>query len=456
MPRPRIAYLSLAGSDSSLVEWVDSSIAEGVSNARQSGQTIFHVAKRRVGMPPPLGAFDSSLEDIQFVAGKGWSFLGMGVAKVVEPGTPLDIGDTEKVTLVGGSGFPRLMGRGAWRDFRATRWVVPSLALSSEEGRATLTLSAEISPATKPSYLRATFRRLLKELGSTPGTSENLPRLVSAKGTPDKQRWESLSRKALAAIARGEMKKVVLSRKVRLSFDSKVPVQQVLSRLIAANPDATVFAFKRKASVFLGATPESLLSAKDGDIEVECLAATLPRGGDAMGDENLGHHLLSDGKSIREHAFVVQAAVSALSPISSRVEVPSSPVVKKLASMQHLQTTVKASLLPGENVWSAARVLWPNPAIAGEPQEKAVRWLERFEGVDRGWFSGVVGVASARGDEGRLFVGIRSGLVRDGVAVLYAGAGLVPGSEPETEFDETGWKLKTMGDALGVQSESLR
>jgi menaquinone-specific isochorismate synthase len=455
LTRPRIAYLSLAGSESSLQEWVDSSIAEGVSNARQSGHTIIHVSKRSVDLPLPLAAFDShSVDDIQLVAGKDWSFFGMGIAKVVEHGAPLDLGDA-KVMVVGGSGIPGMMGRGVWRDFRSSMWVIPSLALSTEEGRTTLTVTAEISPATKPSLLRTTFHRLLNEL--TPAErDQRLPKLVSAKSTPERRRWESISNKALGAISRGDMKKIVLSRKVRLSFSDRIPVGQVLVRLFSANPDATIFAFRRKTSVFLGATPESLLSAKRGDIEVECLAATLPRGGDEMGDENLGRRLLSDRKSIHEHAVVVEAAVSALSPLSSRVEVPSGPVLKKLTSIQHLQTTVRASLRPGENVWSAARALWPNPAIAGEPREKAVRWLQRFEGVDRGWYSGVVGAASARGDEGRLFIGIRAGLVRKHVAVLYAGAGLVPGSEPEAEFDETGWKLRVMGRALGVDDDSLR
>ena len=95
-----------------------------------------------------------------------------------------------------------------------------------------------------------------------------------------------------------------------------------MKRLIDFNPDSTVFAVKRKGSVFLGATPESLVSVKRKEIEVDCLAASSPRSEDRSTDESLGAHLLEDAKSSREHQFVVQAAVSALSPISSRVEVP--------------------------------------------------------------------------------------------------------------------------------------
>lgn len=457
MSRSRTAYVSLPGAGPTLVDWTDAFIAEGASKGKRSGRPIMHLDRRDVQVPLPIAALDSPAPEVQLLAGKGWYFLGMGVAKVVEPGAlPDELRGLDNANIVGGMGFPtRGTGRGPWRDFSSSRWVIPSLYLNSERGRTSLTLAAEFSPSSRPALLRARFRWLLRALDLPPPRG-TMPGLEGAKSTPDRARWTSLSKMALREISKGRMQKVVLSRKVRLAFRGRVPVGEVLTRLVASNPNATVFAFKRNSSVFLGATPESLLSSRGGDVEVECLAATIQRGAEPEGDESLGLRLLSDPKSLREHALVVQAAVSALSPISSRVEVPSAPVLKRLTSIQHLQTTVKASLLPGENVWSAARALWPNPAVGGEPRESAIRWIRRFEGLDRGWYSGIFGVADASGDRARLFVGIRSGVVRKNAATIFAGAGLVRGSRPDAEFEETEWKMRTMAAALGVGSEDLR
>jgi menaquinone-specific isochorismate synthase len=264
-----------------------------------------------------------------------------------------------------------------------------------------------------------------------------------------------LAQEAIASISRNELKKVVLARAVALTFGGKVPASTVVRRLIAQNPDSTVFAIKSRGSVFLGATPESLVSVKKRDVEVDCLAATSRRSNDATADDTLGSRLLSDSKSRREHDFVVNAAVKALTPISSGVEVPSEPVLKKFTKIQHLYTPVRAKLLNGKDAWDAALALWPNPAIGGEPRERAVSWIRKFERFDRGWYSGAVGVMSARFDEADLVVGIRSGVIKGRQAVIYAGAGLVAGSEPPDEFEETSLKLGTMGRALGIDDRAV-
>ncbi|HUH99687.1 MAG TPA: isochorismate synthase, partial [Nitrososphaerales archaeon] len=245
----------------------------------------------------------------------------------------------------------------------------------------------------------------------------------------------------------------VISRGLSLAFREKIKPSRVVRRLISLNPDATVFAIKRRRSVFLGATPESLLSARNGELSVDCIAASSQRSDDAGADEAFGSGLLTDPKSSREHRMVVQAAVSALSPISSRIEVPSAPVLKKLRSIQHLYTPLKATLLHPDDIWVAAQALWPNPAIGGDPRDVATRWISRFENQDRGWYTGVVGVLSANRNDADLVVGIRSGLIRGNAAVVYAGCGIVQGSKPRDELEETRWKLRTMAAALEVEPQ---
>jgi menaquinone-specific isochorismate synthase len=469
-PQRSASSLSLAEPRqvSRLQDWVDGSLSEALSEARRRGAAVFHVSTRSVDPGLPLGVFDSSIEDAHFFGGSDTSVLGVGVAKTVELASPkladpLSTDDASGAVVMGGWGFPsstRPREKGIWRDFPSSRWVVPALTLTSTQGETRLALAVQASPSSKDAQLRASYRRLARALEQRPKDcgrpgeeAAALPRLKAERSVPSERLWLSLAREAIDSISREELKKVVLSRAVSLTFAGKLPASVVLRRLVSLNPDSTAFAIKRRGSVFLGATPESLVSVRNGEVEVDCLAASSPRGCDREADDALGARLLKDPKSSREHEFVVQAAVSALSPISSRVEVPGAPVLKKLTTIQHLYTPVKATLLEGEDVWAAARALWPSPAIGGEPKEEAVRWIRKFERLDRGWYSGVVGLLNARLDEARLVVGIRSGLVRGRRAVVYAGAGLVAGSEATEELEETGWKLRTMKRALGVDAD---
>jgi isochorismate synthase len=461
---------------SSLQDWVDRSLSDALSEARRRGAPILHVSSRGIEMELPLGAFDSSVEDVNFFGGRGGAVLGVGAAEAMETGPSslpgsgptrsllpeglVSTADASKVVLMGGWGFPPRGPRkaGVWRDFPQSRWVVPALTLTSRSGDSRLVLAANVGPSSEEALLRARYRALVRALETRAADGpderaqedEALPKLAKARRVPSRKRWVSLAQSAIDSISRGELKKVVLARGVALTFRAGVPASAVLRRLIALNPDSTVFAVKRRGSVFLGASPESLVSVKKGDVEVDCLAASTPRSKDRAEDEGLGTRLLHDSKSSREHQFVVRAAVNALSPMSSRVEVPDAPALKRLTTIQHLYTPVKAKLLDGEDVWAVAHALWPNPAIGGEPRDNAVGWIRRFEGLDRGWYSGVFGVMNASLDEASLVVGIRSGVIRGRKAVIYAGAGLVAGSEPQEEFEETDWKLRTMGRALGI------
>lgn len=460
-----------------LQDWVDRSLDEGLSEARSRGAAMLHVHTRKVNWELPLGVFDSSLDDAQFFGGPERAVLGVGTAKAFNLGPPGSMGsrarrcllglgnmsaaDASRVMVIGGWGFPSSPGqmeKKVWRDFPSSRWVIPAFTLTSSGRETHLTLVAHVKPSSRSAPLRALYRDLIRGLearAADAGAKSEvaLPALKTARSIPSGKRWLSLAQDALERVSRDELKKVVLSRAVSLTFNGRVSPSAVLKRLIALNPDSTVFAIKRKGSVFLGATPESLLSLRGGEVEVDCLAASSLRASDKATDDALGARLLRDQKSSREHQLVVQAAVSALSPISSTVEVPGAPVLKRLTTIQHLYTPVRASLLEGEDVWAAAMALWPTPAISGVPKEGAVRWLCRSEAARRGWYSGVVGLLNGRQNEADFVVGIRSGVINGRQAVVYAGAGLVAGSNPRDELEETGWKLRTMGRALGVDAE---
>jgi menaquinone-specific isochorismate synthase len=475
----RLSALSLAEARlRPVVEgWVDRSLSEGLSAAKARRRPLLYTNSRELPSRLPLAVFDSSVRDVFLFAGRARSVLGAGVAATFDPRASRRAASRSKrglskkevtsaqdapgVTVVGGWGFPaasKVKRAAIWRDFPTSRWVVPALTLTSEEGASRLTLAVHLSPSSELLPVRRAYLALVGALGLDDDHDPQggaIPGLESARSVPSRRTWVSRAKRATDSISSGELKKVVLARALSLTFRDKIPTSTIIRRLTSLNPDSTVFAVKMNDSVFMGATPESLVSVKDRDVEVDCLAATLPRSKDLEADETLGTRLLGDSKSRREHGFVVNAAVRALSSISSVVDVPEAPVVKKLTTVQHLYTAVRAKLLDGKDAWDAALSLWPNPAIGGEPKDRAIRWIHSSEGFDRGWYSGAIGLLSAQLDEADLVVGIRSGIIKGRRALVYAGAGLVAGSVPEEEFEETSWKLGTMGRALGVDESAL-
>jgi isochorismate synthase EntC len=159
---------------------------------------------------------------------------------------------------------------------------------------------------------------------------------------------------------------------------------------------------------------------------------------------------LTSAKDAAEHACVVRALQSRLAPFCASLEVPSAPSVRSLATLLHLRTPLEGKLARATHVLELVEALHPSPAVGGEPRGAAVEWLRASEPVPRGWYAGPVGWFDAQGD-GEFAVAIRSGRLEGERAWAYAGAGLVAGSTPASEYAETALKQRGFLSALGVQ-----
>ncbi len=446
-----------------LLSWVRGCFNEGFAEASKSGQPILFIREKEIKCEIPLEIFDSEIEDVRFFAREeGPIVLGIGIAREWELDSEESFRDLKStldlirgpplptIWLLGGWSFPpgrdAKSGNGLWRAFPRSSWVIPAVSFISSKGRKKLVLAAYLHGSTPQNRIKKYYERLI---ATVPPIPRRLPHSNQLKNQPSRKTWESLTRRALESISEAKMNKVVIARTLRIRFDADIPSSIVLKRLHESNPDSTVFAIRKGNATFLGATPESLLSLKDREAKVDCLAATTVRSSDTATDELLGLNLLQDMKSMREHQIVVKGVTDSLSPMCSKVEVQKETRLKKLAAVQHLLTTVKGRLLPGVHIWSAGLSLWPTPATGGEPKAAAVHWIQDFEPVMRGWYSGVVGCVNASGD-GDLVVAIRSGIIQGKSAAIFAGSGIVSGSCPDKEFEETRWKMRTMREALGV------
>lgn len=250
---------------------------------------------------------------------------------------------------------------------------------------------------------------------------------------------------ALAAIDAGRVAKVVVATSRSVPVDISGRDVPNLARTIAAGaPGCTAFLYEEMAAKrysWLGATPERLVRVRGHRLWTMALAGTAPRGRDASEDRALGAALLASDKDRREHAAVVDAirATLAADPDLDVVAAPA-PRLRRLATLQHLETPITARSRTRLDVLDIARRLHPTPALAGSPREAALDLIAELEPDGRGWYGGAVGWIDGTGD-GDLAVGIRGILLHDRQATAYAGAGLVAGSNVAAEAREIELKL---------------
>jgi isochorismate synthase len=304
-----------------------------------------------------------------------------------------------------------------------------------------------------PDALVEEWTRTAREL-VTNAWSETLAMGVPPRRTPgtalpaDDPAWAGRVQHALAAIGQPPLEKLVLTRRVDIELSARPSLARVLSWLAGQYPGAAVFAIRRPGIRLVGASPERLLGLEHGLVVADALAGSAPRATCDDADQLLGGTLLGDPKELAEHTVVVREILSALGPLCSALVASHAPSLLRLPNVQHLASHVHGRVKPGVGVFELLERMHPTPAVGGAPRAAALDWLRRHGEADRGWYTGGVGWLDDAG--GDVWVALRCATLRGRSASLYAGAGIVAGSDPQQELRETGWKLQAMLEALGV------
>jgi menaquinone-specific isochorismate synthase len=261
-------------------------------------------------------------------------------------------------------------------------------------------------------------------------------------------RYREVVAQALARIGAGEFRKVVLARAQDLEADGPFHPLRVLNGLRQRFPDCYAFSFSLGGGPsFIGASPERLVRVSKGWLETEALAGSIRRGAGASEDAALAAALLRSTKDADEHRQVVDDILGRLAPLGVVPDAPAPPQVRRLANVQHLHTAIRARMPERLHVLDVLAAMHPTPAVGGSPRETAIPAIRELEGFPRGLYAGALGWLNSRGG-GEFFVGIRSALVAGARARVYAGAGIVAGSDAEKEFAETELKFKAMLEAI--------
>ena len=253
---------------------------------------------------------------------------------------------------------------------------------------------------------------------------------------------------ALERIASGDLDKVVLARTLQVDAGRSLDARRLLHRLRAVEPHCFTFAAPTASGTLAGASPELLVSRRGSRVRSVPLAGTAPRAGDPDEDVANAQALAASSKNRSEHAIVVEAVAEVLDGFCDDLAFDAEPVLEPTANVWHLATRFEGTLRnPSTSVLELVAELHPTPAVGGSPQAASLAAIAGLEQFDRGAYAGPVGWIDASGD-GEWAIALRCAELVADRATLYAGAGIVAGSDPADEVDETGRKFRAFLDSL--------
>jgi len=258
--------------------------------------------------------------------------------------------------------------------------------------------------------------------------------------------WKERVAQAITRIEKTGVDKVVLARDLIATTTTDIDARPILTKLAAEYPSTWTFA----VDGLVGATPELLLRLSKGMVTSRVLAGTIPKTGDDAKDLALAASLARSSKDLEEHEYAVRSVAEALEPFCSSTNVPESPYVLHLANVMHLATDVTGALIKSKqrvDAFSLLNSLHPSAAVCGTPRNIAFDIIDEIEGMNRGRYAGPVGWIDASGD-GELGIALRTGQISGNEIRIYAGCGIVAGSNPEKELEESAAKMIPMRSAL--------
>jgi len=330
---------------------------------------------------------------------------------------------------------------------------VPAVLYQRRGGSPALTFSRAPAALQHPGdALSRWSQELSRLLGDSPPTTNAYPApdpLDRIESSPSDAQWMQRVDLALQAIDEGLIDKVVVTRRVRVRRRRPISTAAVLDWLERHRPGGVHFSLGGAEGTLIGVSPEGLATVHDGVVASDAVAGTAPRDRDPVADGQLGEALRGSAKIRREHQLVIDDLVQALGPLCTGLSFPAAPTLMKLPGLQHLWTPIRGRTRPGTSLIRIASRLHPTAAVGGAPRRGALAWLAEHEPEPRGWYTGALGWLDRDGG-GELSVILRCALIRGNTADLFAGSGIVTGSDPEAELLETEWKLRTMLDALGA------
>lgn len=258
----------------------------------------------------------------------------------------------------------------------------------------------------------------------------------------DFQHWQNNIHHALDAINAKQFRKVVLANALRLDFAQSLCPYSLLSRSLTTNLGCYHFLWAENPNyTFIGSSPERLYQRNGAQLYTEALAGTTAVSHDPIQTEKNAKWLLNDSKNIFENQLVVEDIYQHLQDCLEEFEVGEREI-KRLHNVQHLRRRIQAKTRTGITDCEILNRLHPTAAIAGLPRQNALSFIQQHENFKRGWYAGTLGYFTP--EQAEFCVTLRSALIQNNHITCYAGAGIVQGSDAESEWQEIARKSLAM------------
>ncbi|REB06372.1 isochorismate synthase [Sporosarcina sp. BI001-red] len=337
-----------------------------------------------------------------------------------------------------------------WESFPNALFAVPTFQLKIENGKTLVAvnfISEESETVLQFEALRKQRDQLIHIAQVQETISTEKPALVLMKELR-KEHYLKAVKQITEKIQTGEAEKVVIARKLALQFEQPILPVSALQSVSNEQRDSYNFGLENGSQFFFGATPERLIEIKDGQAFSACVAGSIKRGSSADEDQQLGKELLGDKKNREEHQYVVDMITGVFESLCASYTSSTRPKLMKVRDIQHLHTPVQGQLGEESSIFQFVKALHPTPALGGVPAPIAMELIRQEEDLDRGYYAAPVGWTDTSGN-GEFAVAIRSALLEQENAWLYAGGGIVADSDPTEEYEETWVKFRPMLRALG-------
>jgi menaquinone-specific isochorismate synthase len=331
----------------------------------------------------------------------------------------------------GGTG-PILFTSFAFDEKEPSKLIIPQIVIGQKNGKSWIT------------WIGETSQPEISQLKNSAVSGQ----IKWQAGSISEEKWRSQVAVAIKSINDGELEKVVLARDLTATSTTAIDARQLLKRLEIEYPSTWLFL----VDGLVGATPELLVRLSKSLVTSRVLAGTIRKTGDEDRDLTLAASLAKSSKDLEEHEFAVRSVADALAPFCSSTNVPDSPFVLHLSNVMHLATDVTGVLNDSAkptDIFTLISELHPSAAVCGTPTKKASELITELEQMNRGRYAGPVGWIDIHGD-GEIAIALRCGQIsQDKLKIqIYAGCGVVAGSDPEKEFAENQAKLMPMRTAL--------
>jgi menaquinone-specific isochorismate synthase len=407
-------------------------------------QTVTRITTELLGDHPLLSSISTSAELSTAWIRSGDGLVGFGEYKKLEvvgadrfkkarEWWSTEIANFSIHNNVHGSGTgPILFTSFAFDENQPSALIIPQIVIGQKNGKSWITWNGEQS---QPD---------ISQLKNAAISGE----ITWDAGSISEDKWRNQVAAAIAAIKSDQLEKVVLARDLSAHSTTEIDARQIIKRLEIEYPSTWLFL----VDGLVGATPELLVRLNKSLVTSRVLAGTIRKTGDEDRDLALAASLAKSSKDLEEHEYAVRSVADALAPFCTSTNVPESPFVLHLSNVMHLATDVTGVLNDSAkptDIFTLISELHPSAAVCGTPTEKAKTLISELEEMNRGRYAGPVGWIDVHGD-GEIAIALRCGLLSDNSKSIqiFAGCGIVAGSDPEKEFAESQAKLMPMRTAL--------